>query len=575
MSVFLLIALFSVSLGGETAPSFRVGLELPSPVPVTPAVENAIRDMDIGFVNFYVSNTPAQDIPETETVAAISEPRMVEIRLRIDLGEDAGQNFGTLFEARTRDNAFVFGAGFLGLYNTHYREDRHTVHFFARPAAGGPSFTIECLPRPNDLAGVYLFSHDGRTYAAGPDMRVWNENESRWLVDDPAPGGRMRVGNDHMAFHDGRVECNGKVVLDAPDQGTYYRFYYAQGRLFFYHTYWAGQEGYRPYAGDAAGFTKLYVCPWRPADGTRVDLAHAVIETLPFVGETPFAYGQLGHDVLTCSNIGGLYAFDGERWRTVIRGGLETSYQIYSMLSFEDRLLMGQYPTGELFSFDGATVTRLKGSPPRMPGVSASAREAQTTTLYGGELYVGVWPWGELWRYHPDTRRWTLARRMFTHPPATAETTHPYETECAALGVVANQWGQRVTSLVVAGPSLFVSTSAKAPCLWEPRFDFLGDGLWKEYGAVYRLTAPGHVSARLDWTSGPTVLSFVVTQETLEIRQDGKTLARSELRGEVSGAARSALELEEPVWGKGLYGPFGGLSIEGETRIVPASGSMP
>lgn len=502
---------------------------------------------------------------------AAAAAQTVEIRVTIDRGEDDGRNFGALFEARTRDGAFMLGAGFLGLYNTRHQEDRHTVHFFVRPTRNAPPFAVDPLPRPNDLAGVYLFSHDGRVYATDPDTRVWNERESRWLADAPAPGGHVRVGNDRLTFHDGHVECNGVVALEPPAQGAYHRFYYAQGRLFFYHTFWADRQGYRPYVDDAEGFTKLYACPWRPADGARVDLAEATILTLPFVGENPFAYGQLGRDVLTCSNIGGLYAFDGERWRTVVQGELTTSYQIYTMLNFNDRLLMGQYPTGELFEFDGERVTQLEGWPPRMPGVSGSAREAQSTTLYAGELYVGVWPWGELWRYHPDTRTWTFAQRMFTHPPATDETVHPYEKECAALGGVANLWGQRVTSLVVDGPSLLVSTSAKSPCEWEPRFDFLPADRWKEYGAVHRLTAPGHVSAPLHWTDGPTVLSFVVTADALQIIQDGKPLARSDLREDIATAARGAIELEEPAWGRGVYGDFGGLSIKGEIHASAAS----
>jgi hypothetical protein len=32
----------------------------------------------------------------------------------LDRGEDIGQNFGSLFEARTEDGAFVVGAGFSG-----------------------------------------------------------------------------------------------------------------------------------------------------------------------------------------------------------------------------------------------------------------------------------------------------------------------------------------------------------------------------------------------------------------------------------------------------------------------------
>ena len=34
------------------------------------------------------------------------------------------------------------------------------------------------------------------------------------------------------------------------------------------------------------------------------------------MGEVPFSYGQLGGGVLTCSNIGGVYVFDGGTWWT-------------------------------------------------------------------------------------------------------------------------------------------------------------------------------------------------------------------------------------------------------------------
>lgn len=58
---------------GQSAPAFRVGIELPSQVPVSPAVENALRDMGIGYVNFYVSNAPELEPPEGEVRAAMMD----------------------------------------------------------------------------------------------------------------------------------------------------------------------------------------------------------------------------------------------------------------------------------------------------------------------------------------------------------------------------------------------------------------------------------------------------------------------------------------------------------------------
>ena len=116
---------------------------------------------------------------------------------------------------------------------------------------------------------------------------------------------------------------------------------------------------------------------------------------------------------------------------------------------------------------------------------------------------VGVWPWGELWRYNPDCKQWIFQQRMFDHPALSDKITHPYDFENRENDV-GNLWGQRVTSLVVNGPHLYVSTSAKAPYLWKPdKFPFLAPSKWKSYGKVYQLTTAGNLAASVQWTTGP------------------------------------------------------------------------
>ena len=128
----------------------------------------------------------------------------------------------------------------------------------------------------------------------------------------------------------------------------------------------------------------------------------------------------------------------------------------------------------------------------KLQGVSGSAREAQTTVIYGGDVFVGVWPWGELWRYSPDSKSWAFTRRMFDHPQLSDRVTHPYDADNRG-NAVSNLWGQRVTSLVTIGRDLFISTSAKFPCEWNAeQFPFLAPDKWKSYGSVYRMTMPGH-----------------------------------------------------------------------------------
>ena len=224
--------------------------------------------------------------------------------------------------------------------------------------------------------------------------------------------------------------------------------------------------------------------------------------------------------------------------------------------NYEER----RFPDGEFFYdwIHGETVTQLPGWPPVMEGVSGSAREAQTIVIYGGELYVGVWPWGEVWRYQPDQGTWDLARRVFSHPEPTTATVHPYETETAALGGVANQWGQRVTSMVPHNDSLFISTSAKWQCEWEPKFGYVGEEAWKEYGTITHVRVPGHLSVPVKWTDGPTELHFAINDDGLRVTQDGKELGTAKLDGIAVGA------LGELTWGQGAYGVFTGKQVTGK-----------
>lgn len=485
----------------------------------------------------------------------------VEIQVNADLGPDVGQNFGTLFEARAEDGSYTIGAGFLGLFNTYHRSGRHVVQFFVRPADETRVAKWGKLPRPGNLAGTYMYDFEGDLYATHERLRMWDAEAELWRPADTSAVG-MPLGSGVLSFSGGVALYDGTPIIDSPERGRYTSFYYAHGHLIFYHTYWADQEGYRDHTGDVQGFTKLYACPWKPGD-EPIDASDGAVYTLPFVGETPFAWGQLREDALTCSNIGGVYVFNGASWRTVVDGSLKTSYQVYSMLNFGDDLILAQYPTGELFRFDGFEVTRLDGWPPRMPGVSGSAREAQTTTIYGGELYVGVWPWAEVWKYHPDTEKWTFVSRLFTHPEPTSATTHPYQNECGALGGVANLWGQRVTSAVTIGPDLIFSTSAKSPLEWEPKYSFVDNDRWKEYGSVHRMYVPGNLSVYIDYGDGNVDLRFSLADGFQTIEQNRRIIARHPISNDIERLIEQSTP-ESPANGKGIFGAFGGRSIEVE-----------
>lgn len=511
----------------------------------------------------YIRSGGESLIVEYAPVAVKLADRPFKFQVTVDRGPDLGQNFGSLFEVASQDGSLTIGAGFQNLYNSRSRADRHAVQFFVRSSEGEQTFDVEQLPRPNTLCGNYLFSQDEVVHSTFGGVQTWDPSARLWRPK-PAIGGTeesMRVGSGTLEFGDSSVRYAGRTILPKPARGSYQLFFYAEGHLCFYHVN-RGDGPYRPYTDDADGFSKLYACPWT-TEQREVDLTRARVFTLPVVGETTFAWGQFGRQIVTGSNIGGFYVFADDQWRKLLEPNIKVSYQLYSTMGFHDRLLMGQYPTGRLFEYDGLTIVDRPGWPPLLKGVSSSAREAQTTAIYGGEMFVGVWPWGELWRYNPDAKQWSLVQRMFNHPELSDAVIHPYDVENRGHDV-SNLWGQRVTSLVTSGDGLYVSTSAKSPVEWQPeRFPFLADEKWRSYGAVYRLTTPGHLGANTTWTIGPTVFEFEWKGDALSISQDGRQLAKKTVAGPLADKLRRLSELRPVQWGDGIYGKFTGRQLQG------------
>jgi hypothetical protein len=490
----------------------------------------------------------------------------VRVSVTIDRGRDLGQCFGSLFEAASDDGSFVIGAGFQNAYNTRYRGDRHAVQFFIRPTSGDRELAVEELPRPTDnLTGSYLFGRDGIVHSTYGGLKSWNSASRAWVEVEDVGGTHetMRVGNGLLRFGDSTASFNGRTILEPPEVGSYQLFFYANGHLCFYHVN-RNDKPYHPYISDDDGFSRLYACPWTPGE-PAINLSEAITLRLPVVGETTFAWGQLGKQIVTGSNIGGFYVFEDGAWNMLLEPNLTRSYQLYSSLAFRDRLLMGQYPTGRVFEYDGKKIRDQSGWPPVLRGVSGSAREAQTTALYGGDLFVGVWPWAEVWRYNADNRRWTFMRRMFEQPALSDKFVHPYEVE-NQKNPVHNMWGQRVTSLIPSGPNLFISTSSKGVSEWQPeKFPFLAPDKWKSYGKVYRVTMPGHLAAPTKWTAGATKISFIIRGTEVTIKQDNHNLATTKLGGRLAALVGQAesLKFRDVHWGDGVYGKFGGTSITG------------
>ena len=476
-------------------------------------------------------------------------------RLTVDLGKDQGQNFGSLFEAVAPDGKPVAGAGFLSAYNTYYRASRHMLHFYVKPPQARDTVQTALFPRPSGSCHHYLFDVADTLYAVdrtgASSSHRWEAGSGQWAVSDPPQAFAFDVGSHRLECFANRLTVDGReAFLFDSSRGSTGSYYYAQGWLFF-HVYEANSPERR---------TAIHACPWDLEAQPEPDLNQTVVLPLTAPGEFPYSYGQLNDDVYVGSNNGGFYRFRQGRWSTLRKADPTTSFQLYAMVNYRDRLLMGQYPSGELFEVEGDELKQLIGWPPRPEGANPHAREAQTLTLYRGDLFAGVWPWGEVWRLKDADSTWEFTGRLFKHPAMHPEVQAPYEQEMNQLGEkIYNLWGQRVTALIPHREGLLASTSNKNGAPSEPRLTFLKGGRDREYGEVYRLYLPGQLTVPLAWTGAPIALEFEITPGGMTVLQNGQPLGAASF----PPASMDAFAIDQIRWGDGIFGPLQGrLSAE-------------
>lgn len=95
----------------------------------------------------------------------------LHVSLRLDRGEDRGQNFGSLFEIRDGAGRAVAGAGFMGAYNSTVHGERNSLQFFVAPD-DDDAVSLERLPRMNDRdSGLVLRGGGGESF--WPELCRW------------------------------------------------------------------------------------------------------------------------------------------------------------------------------------------------------------------------------------------------------------------------------------------------------------------------------------------------------------------------------------------------------------------
>lgn len=216
-------------------------------------------------------------------------------------------------------------------------------------------------------------------------------------------------------------------------------------------------------------------------------------------GSFVYAYARKDDAVLAATNLGEVLLFRGGTWCRMSRQGetyrcaasamvtAPTGVQFYSSIEYRGKVLVGEWPTGRLYEFNGSELFPSTMTPPKFASGDPIGYEAQAIAEYCGDLFVGYWPDGEIYRFDHKTGEWSFFQRLFT--ATGGEPFIPYSNR-PLDGLDRSFYGQRVTALVPYGDSLYAVTSNLRE--WTPDVQSaLTSAQQAEYGAVYRIKRPG------------------------------------------------------------------------------------
>ncbi|MDG3042441.1 hypothetical protein [Roseicyclus marinus] len=219
--------------------------------------------------------------------------------------------------------------------------------------------------------------------------------------------------------------------------------------------------------------------------------------------------------------------------------------EIYGFSLADDAVVAGTYPMGELYAVEsGSSFANRTGLPrfqvePWERDDGTRNLESQALVSSYGMLFVGMFPWGEL--YYSDAIWMTNggSHRVFSYPTRSSSK-EPYfvpalraycpgdlvEVPNCIEGARLDLWGQRVTSIAVLDGKICVGTgNTFATVFDEDEHTFVPPHSESEYGAV-------HCALLKNQTLAPfvpeeeVVLNFRITVAELIVERDGEILAR-------------------------------------------------
>ena len=513
--------------------------------------------------------------PLAQAIAAAatsdSDQTLFEVELRLRW-QGVGGASGTVLEA-AGPRGRVLGIGFPEIFNTfrHYRNCHMSV--FARD--GDRSIEVIDLDHPERWMTA-AFHRDG---ARGERLSVLNVPLG-WQRSIPAdrPGEWIQIDREIFIFkamraygHDPRAigqDC-GFVMMGRIDHGLFGNCLVSTAGVLDFRQI-ASRFGLAPdhrlrpaYFDDRVLVLQHIDEKSRQPGFVACKLTSSTaVESCSYTkfdnpDEFFYAMGGRGAGVAITSNFGNIWwisSADAAVARLRVSDG--TSLQLYSAVRYGKDVWWGEYPTGSVMKFDrDGRLQRLAAQLPLDDFRHSAAAEVQTFAIYKGDLFAGVWPYGQVFRHELESDRWDLLKRFFSAPPIEPGTPEPLRDR-----VGTNEAGQRISDMIAHGDSLYVATASKSGVAAAFPPEVRGDPVAEEYGDVYRVRMTGALSVGLPAGNDLTV-RVRLTRESIEVTVDDQVLGRARVSSEGLGCIDRITLLE------GTFGALVGPSADSVVRV--------
>ncbi len=183
--------------------------------------------------------------------------------------------------------------------------------------------------------------------------------------------------------------------------------------------------------------------------------------------------------------------------------------------------------------------------------------EVQTVGFFKNRMLAGTWPWGQLWSWDFATRKWTLVKRLFSHPDVNALTDQERLDEPYVKKTGANQLGQRIVSMKKDRDALYVMTAAKDGYMKDFAAKAgLSEAQLNEYGAVHKFTTSGQFAVSLEGgIRAGDEFAFELTENYLRVSLNGRPIGSAVVK------ITDTFCLQRATAGDGLLGDWTGGMI--------------